>query len=161
MTVNRREFLGGIFAALLLPKVAAAKSQRFYDWSKWTGFKPAQDSTRIVGQFVAHRNDGEFFYCHVPLDLEEIALLEHESVHCINVAARRIIDGKKPVGQFQELLFTKTESGRLLMESFLDSRCACSVRYPVRYETLIDEGGEYQMPVYARCDVHHPEGYAI
>jgi TAT (twin-arginine translocation) pathway signal sequence len=69
--MNRRDFLKlstGAAVALAWPvEVVAGRS---WTWVKATGFRRARDSTAWVGQLLALRSDGEYFYVVMPIAAE-------------------------------------------------------------------------------------------
>jgi hypothetical protein len=124
---RRRDFLGTVFAALLLP-VTALRPTRFYVQWKWKGFRPNVQNTKLIGSFWAQRNDGVYFGCYIPTEISP------RLFQCVAVKA---------------LLSNKFWTGRRKMQSYLDQRCVCTTI--VTWEN--NELGE-DMPVHSHCEVH-------
>jgi len=75
--MNRRDFLtllsGGTVALAVLPvtNALAPLTSNRWEWIKATGFKPAQDSTQLVGYVIGRRSDGKHYYALGRIGAEE------------------------------------------------------------------------------------------
>ncbi len=111
MELSRRGFLGGCFAALALKAIPAANAIREPRFWKRAEFQWAFDprQTREIGRWWAARNDGMLFTAVTVLWTEDLK-------------------GVRPDQEHQLRLSLKEEC-RMVLNSFLESDCACSPGY--------------------------------
>jgi hypothetical protein len=104
---------------------------------------------------MGQRNDGEFFFAHVPISLQESIELNAPNVETIKRVAYRMAHGWAAETPLEQMVQVKIDGAKSLMESFLDQKCTCSAKI-IGHKMIHDEEfGEMRVALHPFCKLHN------